>query len=147
MAKAIKRTHRPIGRDTVVIATAPRGVSRRAISLSHAPTLPLADLLFSGGSLSDVEDNRLWHPEVLPTPSRNLFGRPARVVVPGSPTVPSRARRWKDTLPWSTVYRSPAVSVVCIRRNQRRQVLAAKGKFGRFYLGKRRLTAHSRIHC
>ena len=48
---------------------------------------------------------------------------------------------------WSQVFRFPAVTIPCVQRNVRRQVMFAKGFGGRGYRGKKRRTWSSDIPC
>lgn len=108
-------------------------------------------------SLSDVEDLRRFYPEDL-RPALSRSGRFADLVDRNVNLSPSDMRRAPRPMRWPVVsrpavrqpltyrFKAPRKVVVCVRRQQRREVLMAKGRGGG---GNRkpRWTERSHIYC
>lgn len=91
----------------------------------------LLDLL-SPPPLRFVQDDRTWNPNASPyEPSRTLFGNPGRVTVYPTRQKPVNGRPADLYWPSTEIgYHKPDQVVTCVRRQQRREVLHAKGKAG-----------------
>lgn len=106
---------------------------------------------FSSDSwLSQVEDRRYFSPAPLGgqpyTPARTLFGPPARFKVAQQPrrsVTPNYLR-----LSPRVAFQAPARAIICVRRNQRREVMHALGLAGRSgRTGRQRRSPYSHITC
>jgi len=108
---------------------------------------------FSDSDLLEFEDRRTWYPGAhIPTgyaPPRTFFGSPARVVLGGPRSGflgPSRPLR--GAYPSFRVgFEHPRSTLVCVRRQQRREVLHAKRVAGRSGLRPPRRSIFSSVSC
>lgn len=119
---------------------------------SQPPSAVVEDLheIFSpGGELQAFEDRRLWSP----TLEYRLDGREYPKAVPERS--PARFKVGQATQVFGTsrssllspivAFQRPSRMAICIRRQRRRQVLAARGRLGRNRPGRR--SAWSGVSC
>lgn len=104
--------------------------------------------------LRDIEDRRLFHPEGPARPARTVRGLPAKVRVSDPrPRVQSGlgssfGDRWSDAVvPYGLTFKDASRVLVCARREQRRQVLHARGVAGSKNLQRPRFNLDSKISC
>lgn len=109
---------------------------------------PWSDLDRDPFTLREVEDRRTWYPSLTPTdwtPARRLGGLPARLEY--QPPRKSAPRGRLGDFPGPSIrFQSPQEVVICARRKTRREVLAARGRFGRKTRPPRR-SIYSSISC
>lgn len=106
---------------------------------------PQAIVSVSPGPLDEVEDNRVWRPDVLRAPgvrglapARLLSGAPARLQSLSEPSRPS----------WPLGFQEANKVVRCMRREQRKQVLHALNKTGKGSgYGKKSRNVYSNVRC
>lgn len=149
-----KHDHKPVQRDRSKIAK-PRLLSRspspNPVSLAPLPKSPQV-----AAPLRQVEDRRTFNPEHGNRPALTIAGTPAVITVKSRPrpkpkTKASRAQvnRFGTLQPSQTkaavTFAAPAATVVCIRRQRRKEVLFAKGKTSS--RGHRRRSWLSKISC
>jgi len=148
-----KKRSRPPGRDASDIARDPAsllGEPPQSVSAPHWSRwlTPWSDLHRDPFQLRDVEDRRTWYPSPYPTdwmPARRLGGLPARLEY--SPPRKNRSTARPGAFPGPSIrFQSPREVVVCAKRKTRREVLAARGRFGRKTRPPRR-SIYSSIHC
>lgn len=131
---------------------------------------PIANGTLHAGSVSVFDDlqkapspvggdRRYWHPEDAPTyrAERYISGAPARVVVSRPPKRPqTRSKLLSDpwalsarpvvSLPSSVRFETPKATPICVRRQQRREVLHAKGRAGG-KVSKPTMKTYSSVRC
>lgn len=96
----------------------------------------LSSLLLRPEPMTDVEDRRLWSPDVEPS-GVTIGGRVARVIVHRRPVV-ARANTILTPrglpvglqVPIGLRYESPLFVLTCLRRKIRREIMFAKRKVG-----------------
>lgn len=132
-----KRDHKPAQRDLSRIAK-PRLLSRQPSPnpVSSGPSLSRPS---AAAPLRQVEDRRSFHPEAANRPALSLAGTPAVITVksrprpkPATRSARAQVNRFGSVQPSQTkaalTFAAPAATVVCIRRQRRKEVLFAKGK-------------------
>jgi len=134
-----RRTSRQDGRDAVDIARRSLPRPDQLLDLLSPRSSVFRDELLPGDPLPDLfEDRRFFYPappfEALYEPARRSMGLPARVVA--APPSKSRQRSsWRALdpfrdLPHRVAFEAPRTVTVCQRRQQRKEVLHAKGTAG-----------------
>lgn len=104
-------------------------------------------------ALRALEDRRTWHPEGPNRPARSFNRSNHQIVVGPDPASRSgRSEPYRPSKPWRTLpsivaFGEPENVAVCVRREQRREVLHAKKKTGRRGQKKPRWTKLSRVSC
>ncbi|AZL82912.1 hypothetical protein [Apis mellifera associated microvirus 39] len=94
----------------------------------------------------EIEDRRTWHPDSSYKPPRTLSGRKAAILLP--PNTPKRTQRARIGSKAPLEFQAPRFVAVCIRRNQRREVLHALKKTGKGARSrKHRFNALSGVIC
>lgn len=79
--------------------------------------------------LSMIEDRRTWHPDGPTRAARSIpGGSPSQVVIKKAP---AKFKRPYSYVPTDTRFAVPEKTIVCIRRQRRKEVLFAKKKTGR----------------
>lgn len=149
MAK--KRSSTP-HRDTQRIASDPLA---EAVYLP----LPLSPIRLQPiKKLTEVQDHRLYYPEPV-KPSRSTTGGSSRVVIRPAKNLqgvrsknknvfgPNGLRKSQRSIPSGLAFDLPKRVVVCVRRQQRREVLFAKKSVRSGAGAKRRRTRWSDISC
>lgn len=120
------------------------GFTPSAARLGWTP-IPLSDI-DDGLVLSEVDDGRTWHPDPFSRPDRTLSGGRARLQAP-----PIRGRTGSRSSPavFSPVvaFQGPSRVLVCVRRARRKEVLHAKGFYGKRRLRKPTRSVLSNISC
>lgn len=97
--------------------------------------------------LSEVQDNRTFHPDPEFRPALRVFGSPASFSVGGDRVqAPNPIRPPGGLLGSAQTFIDSGSVVVCVRRGQRRQVLFALRRTSGGS-GKRRFTRTSKIRC
>lgn len=107
---------------------------------------PLAGALVRSTFLSEIQDERLWHPEApYDMISRTVRGTPARIEVAPRPL------QGRFGIPWRVRWSSgDARAIVCVRRQRRKEVIHARGVAGRKgvrKVAKPKRTWRSNLHC
>lgn len=98
--------------------------------------------------LQEIEDRREFHPERADRSALSLFGRPHRLAVHKVEHRPARPVLSKRSSPPHRIqFVDPRQVVVCVRRQQRKEVLHALGRTGRGARAPRRRTWRSDISC
>jgi hypothetical protein len=138
-------------RDAAAIArrSLPRPNAAQAVTFVSDPSTPLEWSDLELADLLPTSDGRRWSPEPFDA-VRSIFGTRERVV---APRVRRSVRGAVSQLiaPSFSTYvlevGKPSRVGFCIRRKRRREVLAAKGRFGGGQMKKKRMRWHSSIHC
>lgn len=133
-------------RDTSDIASPNRELDRVLLTPVRLTMPSIPDL----SPLPDsFDDRRMWHPDSPFHPSMSMLGPLPAEIVEAPSRAPSRrpgarpAARPGYKYP---AYSMPSKVAVCVRRNDRREVLFAKKKMGRGG-GRRRRNEQSKIRC
>lgn len=122
-----------------------------------ALTFPIFISPRSGRVLSEIEDRRYWSPEPYTRPAASLRQPRHRLqIAMGAqrPTIASAKRGYaivpdyRPALPVNLRFRGAQSVLVCIRRNQRREALFARGKAGKRAPRRRpKWSSYSKISC
>lgn len=113
-------------------------------SLTDPVVAPLPHNPVLAHQLQEIADARVLPPEVTQTmPAVDLFGTPAPITI--TQPVPSRPGL-KRQAP-KVMFANPGETVVCVRRQARKEVLFAKKRTGRGARSKKHFNRHSRTHC
>lgn len=98
--------------------------------------------------LSDIEDRRTYHPDGPSRPARSLDRPTHTLVLPVHPKNVNKSRAGLSALPKTVQFQAPKKVLVCIRRNQRKQVLHALKLTGKGSKARRhRKTEYTSIRC
>lgn len=105
--------------------------------------------------LSIYEDRRQWHPEGIYAPARGFSKTRHRLreLAPKHKRDRKRAHSLEDLRsrlegPYARLaFQAPDSTLICVRRQQRREVIHAKKKAGRGGQKKPRFTEYSNISC
>jgi len=135
-------------RDTNVIPSDP------LLPILDSPEPSLAVDPYAGlTSLLEVEDNRQFHPEQALRPALTFEGTVSHVVDAGtqkrSVSGTRSTLRFHDSASGSLAFREADRTVVCVRRQQRKEVMFAMRKAGRGgrFNRRRRRSFQSEIKC
>lgn len=104
------------------------------------------------GALRALEDRRTWHPEGPQRPARSLRGSQHRFVVASDPSPKrrvssSRVEFFSPSVPVGVGFEKPREVALCVRRQQRREVLHARRKTGKRGQKKPVWSYYSRVRC
>lgn len=121
------------------------------VLLNRLPDLPINNPIAVRSQLSEIEDGRYFHPD----PGERSVASTSRrrhVATTLQKQTLSQSRAARLGLEFSDVqslnFSAPRFVSVCIRRNERKEVLHALGKVGRGSGSKfRRRTKHSNVRC
>lgn len=102
--------------------------------------------------LQVIEDRRLFHPLRAYSPSKRVSGSPARIVVADRlptkrQTASAHHRRIRSQTKGVLTFAEPRETLVCIRRQRRKEVLFASGGAGKRNKRRPRRNAFSSISC
>lgn len=117
---------------------------------SLLPSLPINTPL-SGRPLSEVEDNRLWRPDVDPTARSSRRWNARTKINPRRQTIGRSSNRLLRDIQ-NLTFRAPKFVLRCVRRKIRDEVLHALGKTGKgsgrkLRNRKYKRNSHSGVHC
>lgn len=130
-------------RDTTDIPSDPLLPILTQPSTLPAAVDPFADL----SSLLEVSDGRSFHPEAWLRPPLDFSGGLARVETYIDGRASGRQARANSAVLDRPAFRSSDRSVVCARRETRREVLFARRKTGKGARSRRRRSRYSDIVC
>lgn len=91
--------------------------------------------------LREIEDRRTWHPEGVSRPARSfnrsrhlltVYKSPHKeITIQGGYQSPFAIKKLFDTVPVGVQFQTPYKVLICVRRQQRKEVMFAKNKAGR----------------
>lgn len=101
-------------------------------------------------NLRSIEDRRSYHPDGPLRPAKTVSGHRIKPLVVKTPT--NKKYGWKaikaaSTVPKKVSFSVPKKTLICIRREQRREVLHALKKTKRGAGGSRKLNWFSEVSC
>lgn len=79
--------------------------------------------------LTEVEDLRLFHPERA-IDFKTVSGSPVRYSIPGRYASVDKRKKSRTWVPAAIGFQNPSVTLVCVRRKRRKEVLHALGVAG-----------------
>lgn len=102
----------------------------------------------SSSILSDIEDRRTYHPDGPARPARSIDRPTHTLTLPVHPKNVNKSRSDLSSLPRTVQFQAPKKVLVCIRRQQRKEVLFALRKTGKGAKArKHRRSFYSDIRC
>lgn len=130
-------------REVITVRSAMPSPSLTSLLRTSPPTLDAPSHL-----IRDVEDRRRYHPLADYSPPLTYRGSPARVQAKQRFSRPHKMAGFiTPTVPKRVAFKSPKKVLVCVRREQRKEVLFALRKTKKGSGGSRRLTPFSEISC
>ena len=114
------------------------------LRLPRRPQIPTRSQQLLATARYAGEDRRFFHPLGRTRPPRSVWGTVARVEYGNTPAPRSRSVNY-----FSSYFNLPQQTTVCVRRNQRKEVLHALKKTGRntSYPRRKRRTYTSDVSC
>lgn len=136
------------------MAKRPSSRARRdAFDIANRLPAPLAAVLLPRSmpfrDLSVYEDRREYHPDPV-RPAAGFLRSRHRLMLPQVTKKPAGVGQRASIFPAPShriTFRSPSSTIVCVRRNQRKEVLHAIGKAGKRGQRRPRQNAFSEISC
>lgn len=130
---------------------------RRDVLYISNQRLPLSNVYSHSTFLTQIEDRRSYHPENINRPIRSFNNANSRTSVwdiqPRAKNPPSRKNALRllsslhGSVPVKIGFEKPDQTLVCVRRNMRREVLFASRKTGKSGQRRPRWTELSNIKC
>lgn len=139
MSRRSRRDRRHARQSEADIFTRP-GASSLSRLTTLTVRLPRPVVAAAPRDLRRVEDRRRFHPAKSLRSPRGVHGGPARLTARTEPSRPGR-------LPYAVNFLVPKKTVVCIRRQRRKEVLFAKRKAGKRGQRRSRRNFFSEVRC